>query len=520
MSALKKTATDVQVDNIKKRNSILRSSVYANAEYESSSASVPVVSQDMKDSLLRTPKSKNPVGIVDRKLRYTKDGKLRSRFSDVKFSPNESIFEDHAIVSSHYFGFYILAWITVALIFFNTLIHYHLEKGSILQSPIMKILQRDLWKVGLTDLAMYLALYLTFSIQLLVKYGAIDWCKSGWIIQSVVEFSVLFFFIWFSDYQRFPWVGKVFLCLHGLVLLMKSHSYAFYNGYFWRIKEELGISIKYLQKHRDDLDEETGKLLKESIEFCEFELSQHTQENRFPSNINLKNFFEYTMFPTVVYEISYPRTERIRWSYVFTKVCGIFGIICIMIIIAQNHIFPQYDNLTALRSLPFLEKLRRYPLLVCDLVPPFLALYLLVWFLIWELILNAIAELSRFGDREFYGDWWNCVSWDEFARLWNIPVHKFLLRHVYHSSISVLKLSKLNATFFTFLLSSIIHELVMFVIFGKFRGYLLFLQMCQLPLVSISRSKFMRNRKVLGNVVFWIGITTGPSLMCSLYLTF
>lgn len=60
----------------------------------------------------------------------------------------------------------------------------------------------------------------------------------------------------------------------------------------------------------------------------------------------------------------------------------------------------------------------------------------------------------------------------------------------------------------------------MYVIFKKLRGYLLFLQMCQLPLVALSRSRFMRDKKLLGNVIFWIGIMTGPSLMCSLYLTF
>jgi sterol O-acyltransferase len=60
----------------------------------------------------------------------------------------------------------------------------------------------------------------------------------------------------------------------------------------------------------------------------------------------------------------------------------------------------------------------------------------------------------------------------------------------------------------------------MYVIFQRLRGYLLFLQMCQLPLVALSRSRFMRNKALLGNVIFWFGIVTGPSLMCSLYLVF
>ena len=66
------------------------------------------------------------------------------------------------------------------------------------------------------------------------------------------------------------------------------------------------------------------------------------------------------------------------------------------------------------------------------------------------------------------------------------PVHNFLLRHVYHSSISSMKVNKYQATLITFFLSACVHELVMWCLFKKLRGYLLFLQMCQLP-VSFPR---------------------------------
>lgn len=34
-----------------------------------------------------------------------------------------------------------------------------------------------------------------------------------------------------------------------------------------------------------------------------------------------------------------------------------------------------------------------------------------------------ISAFKSFADREFYQDWWNSTSWDEFARKWNKPVH-------------------------------------------------------------------------------------------------
>jgi sterol O-acyltransferase len=40
----------------------------------------------------------------------------------------------------------------------------------------------------------------------------------------------------------------------------------------------------------------------------------------------------------------------------------------------------------------------------------------------------------------------------------------------------------------------------MWVIFKKLRGYLLVMQMMQLPLVMLSRTKFLKEKTILGNV--------------------
>jgi len=70
----------------------------------------------------------------------------------------------------------------------------------------------------------------------------------------------------------------------------------------------------------------------------------------------------------------------------------------------------------------------------------------------------------------------------------------------------------------TFLLSALVHELVMACLFKKIRGYLFTMQLLQLPLVTVSRSKYLKGRDLLGNVVFWIGLFVGPSVLTSFYL--
>ena len=81
-----------------------------------------------------------------------------------------------------------------------------------------------------------------------------------------------------------------------------------------------------------------------------------------------------------------------------------------------------------------------------------------------------------------------------------------------------MRLSKETATFVTFLLSACVHELLMLCLFKKVRGYLFAMQLAQLPLASLSRTRWMKGRNMLGNIVFWFGLFVGPSVIMALYL--
>jgi sterol O-acyltransferase len=445
----------------------------------------------------------------------------RIKFRNLSSEQQFSILDIHASKRSTFTGFFTLFWVTLGVMFIRRLTVNYLERQELMGMNVTRIFLKDLHKVALTDLWMYCMTYLGFGVQLAIKNGYITWERCGWYLQHLYQTAFLFFFAWFSNYMDFPWIGSVFLLLHSFVLLMKQHSFAFYNGYFWGISRELKESQGKLKRLEDssskDIEKET-KLLA-SINFCKEELeSQSNNGIRFPDNITFFNHFQYTMFPTLVYQIEYPRTDKIRWNYVFEKAAGVFGVIFMLILVAETYLYPISMQAIALRNTSFEERLVKYPLILLDTVPPFVLITLLVFYLIWDSILNGIAELTRFGDRNFYGEWWNCSSWDQFAKEWNVPVHRFLLRHVYHSSMSSLKLNKFQATLLTFLLSSVIHEFVMFSIFKKLRGYLLFLQMFQLPLITLST--YFKGHWIIGNAFFWFGMLTGPSIMCSLYLTF
>jgi sterol O-acyltransferase len=242
--------------------------------------------------------------------------------------------------------------------------------------------------------------------------------------------------------------------------------------------------------------------------------------NTYPHNLRLGNFAEFICLPTLVYELDYPRQESTNWWYVAEKTAATFGVLGVMMVVSQGFIYPAVARTVAMKEagMPLEERWKEFPFIVSEMLFPLLIEQLLTWYVIWECILNVLAEVTRFADRGFYGDWWNSVSWDQYARDWNRPVHNFLLRHVYHSSISTFHLSRNAATFVTFLLSALVHELCMAILFKKVRGYLFTMQLLQMPLVTLSRTKLLKGRTVLGNVIFWLGLFVGPSFLTSLYL--
>ncbi|THW58698.1 acyl-CoA/sterol acyltransferase [Aureobasidium pullulans] len=460
---------------------------------------------------------------------------------------------------SPFHGFFTLFWLAMVLMFLKVSAYNWKEHGSIFGgNEVFKIMfGHDVLVLGFTDAAMVFSSALGFLLQKAIVNNYISWNRSGWIIQNIWQTFFLGSVVWWMFYREWPWSHTIFMVLHTMVFLMKQHSYCFYNGHLsvvYRRRNMLREKLRNLREtkpvgsaptspqtispavtsaleHVDsgdkkrrpgalrtatNLENETSdvasvatamqsgqpltsqqmqafqRIIEEEIATLDRELKGKAQsdEKAYPNNLTFANFADWTILPTLVYELEYPRQERINWWYVLEKSMATFGTMCVMQVISQAYIYPPVAETVRMKE-------------AASVV---------------ECVLNVLAELTCFADRGFYGDWWNSVSWDQYARDWNRPVHNFLLRHVYHSSISAFHLSKGTATFVTFLLSALVHELVMACLFKKVRGYLFTMQLLQMPLVMLSRTKLLKGRDLLGNVVFWIGLFVGPSVLTSFYL--
>eukprot|EP00501_MAST-03F_sp_TOSAG23-6_P001645 GSMAST32.ASY1.ANO1.1713.1 assembled CDS len=143
-------------------------------------------------------------------------------------------------------------------------------------------------------------------------------------------------------------------------------------------------------------------------------------------------------------------------------------------------------------------------------------IWLLGFYCIFHLWLNILAELTRFGDRHFYRDWWNARNLDYFWRNWNMPVHHWLKRHVYNP-LMLKEVQPVVAIGIVFLISAIGHELLVIVPLGILPSLpLAFLAMIvQLPLCIITRNIFRKSE--FGNVVFWVSIILGQPFAVVMY---
>lgn len=128
---------------------------------------------------------------------------------------------------------------------------------------------------------------------------------------------------------------------------------------------------------------------------------------------------------------------------------------------------------------------------------PSLYFWLSGFFGFFQIWLNILSELLKFGDRQFYLEWWNCSDLEEYWKLWNMPVHNWLVRHLYNP---ILKrgMSRIQANFITFLVSAFFHEWVVSGAIGVF-GYQAFLAiLSQAPIIFIQKKiNNVKNQKKL-----------------------
>ncbi|KAI6778507.1 sterol O-acyltransferase-like protein [Emericellopsis cladophorae] len=481
------------------------------------------------------------------------ENRRRRIFPSTDFESRVSHFDPESDYRDFH-GFFNLFWIGLFIMGITTGLRNMKDTGFPLRFQIWTLFTIKLWHLAVADALMVGSTIVSLGIHWMSRNapanGVLAWKKGGMALQSIYQVAWFAFWVFLPFYLDWTWTAQVFFLLHTMVLLMKMHSWAFYNGHLCETEKRLHSLDNHSRNSPSDLrpaylypsaerpepttapksrvslsDEDNEKSADELGTLREDlarELTSPIGNVTYPANLTLANCGDYLLCPTLCYEIEYPRLEHRNWISLISKIIATFGCIFLLTVVSEEFILPVLtDAAQKLHPVlgappPMSESLLILLESISWLLFPFMLTFLLVFLVIFEYVLGAFAEITRFADRHFYSDWWNSTDWMEFSREWNIPVYSFLRRHVYSASRP--HLGKSRATVITFLISAVGHEIVMACITKKIRGYGFICQMMQLPIFMMQNTKWVRGRQTLNNVFFWASMILGLSLICALYV--
>ncbi|XP_016467035.1 diacylglycerol O-acyltransferase 1 isoform X1 [Nicotiana tabacum] len=238
---------------------------------------------------------------------------------------------------------------------------------------------------------------------------------------------------------------------------------------------------------------------------------EHSDVN-YSYDVNFKSLAYFMVAPTLCYQLSYPRTACIRKGWLARQLIKLVIFTGFMGFIIEQYINPIVQNSQHPLKGDLLYAIER----VLRLSLPNLYVWLCMFYCLFHLWLNILAELLLFGDREFYKDWWNAKTIDEYWRLWNMPVHKWMVRHIYFPCLRN-GIPKGGAMLISFFVSAVFHELCIAVPCRLFKFWAFFGIMFQIPLVILTN--FLQNKfksSNVGNMTFWCFFCILGQPMCAL----
>jgi len=234
-------------------------------------------------------------------------------------------------------------------------------------------------------------------------------------------------------------------------------------------------------------------------------------DNGWPQNLKLRNLMYFLAIPTLCYRLEYPRSPSIRIGFLLRRLVeGLFLSLLILAIVEQYIVPLVHSSFRPSQDfdvLVFTERLLK-------LSVPNLYVWLLGFYVFFHIYLNVLAEITMYGDRLFYRDWWNSTSLAYYWRTWNMPVHAFMLVHVYTPVLNRGH-SKWTAYLACFFVSAVFHELVVAVPFQLIKMWSFLGIMAQIPLIMMSAG--LRGNQ-MGNIIFWFSVVLGqPFLVLMMY---
>ncbi|XP_017309961.1 diacylglycerol O-acyltransferase 1a [Ictalurus punctatus] len=231
----------------------------------------------------------------------------------------------------------------------------------------------------------------------------------------------------------------------------------------------------------------------------------------YPGNLTHRDMYYFIFAPTLCYELNFPRSPRIRKRFLLRRLFEMLFLMQLQVGLIQQWMVPTIQN--SMKPFQDMDLSRMVERLLKLAVPNHL-IWLIFFYWLFHSSMNFVAELMQFGDREFYRDWWNSETVPYFWSNWNIPVHKWCLRHFYKPMLRR-GLNRLTAQIAVFFLSAFFHEYLVSVPLKMFRLWAFMGMMAQIPLAMFV-GRFLRGN--YGNAAVWISLIIGQPIAVLMYV--
>ncbi|KAL2920124.1 Sterol O-acyltransferase 2 (Sterol-ester synthase 2) [Polyrhizophydium stewartii] len=389
-------------------------------------------------------------------------------------------------------GVFIISQVAVVLFIATSCHGHYLRTGTLFDPDVFSLFFDGLLALAFWDARLVFSAAPALLVQQFVAGGFVP-LATAWPLQASWEAVWLAVWVGTIRTSSLAWPHRLVLALHMVVLLMKQHSYFAVNNE-WLQSAGAGAAAS-----SDAARQAT------SSEKPEAEKATPARED-VTKSLTIGNFMFWLAVPSLVYETSFRQMPHFRLIH--------FIYYLVWTLISAFGLYVTVDHLAypAVRDFAVNGYINTFMLLV-----PAMAMYVVLIFLtISEFGLNTLAELTRFDDREFYGDWWNAIGYESFSRKWFTPVHRFLHAHVFAASRQQLGLSRPAAMVLAFTVSAFLHELVMFAVLPNLHIDLFRTQILQVTYIWMD-FKMPPARASYGITSFWGGYFLGPPFWAIAY---
>ncbi|KAI8922737.1 MBOAT, membrane-bound O-acyltransferase family-domain-containing protein [Entophlyctis helioformis] len=381
-------------------------------------------------------------------------------------------------------GLVILSQVCLVL-FIATSIHAHwFRTGTLFDPVVFSLVFGQTGAVLGTGLRLLVSSAGVVGVQMALASGwlAESASMSAWVLW---ESSWLSYWVLAIGSSQLSWVQRLVLCVFMIALLMKQHSYTAINNELRRAA---------IAAPAPAIDSKPSNPADPSPPVS------------FASSITLSSFTHFLISPNLVYAQSVPLIPHFRIKH--------FAYYAVWTLISAFGLYITLDHIAypAVRDI----KANGYYHTFGFLVPAMVLYVTLVFLTLFEYLCNALAEIARLDERDFYGDWWNAKGYEDFSRKYSTVVHKFLHRHVYKESVEHFKLSRPYAMIFTFVVSAFFQELVMLTVLGTFQTDLFRMQVMQVLYIWMDY-KMPPSRDSYGVFGFFGGYFLGPPMIAIAY---